>query len=161
MGVDAASHTLSTVSLTDAPIGERKGVNLPGMDVDLPFVTPKDEADIETAVEQGADFLMASFVQSGAAVEAVRAAAARSVARCTAAASASADSACPRSFFVPRIIAKIESQAGIAAFDGILAVCDGVMVARGDLGVQIAPERVVLAQRMLVAKCGVAGVPVI
>ena len=71
--VDVGTSRLTAVSRTTAPLGERKGVNLPGLAVDLPHVTAKDEVDIATAKALGADFLFASFVQSAAMVHAIRA----------------------------------------------------------------------------------------
>lgn len=137
---DASAGTVIVRALTDAPLLERKGVNIIGVSVDLPAVTRKDEVDIATARELGADFVFASFVQSAAAVRQIRAVIGAGG---------------------PRIIAKIESQEGVDAIDEILEAADGIMVARGDLGVQIPPERVFLAQKRLVARANAAGKPVI
>ena len=176
--IDAPARRVTVVALTDAPIGEHKGVNLPGVrSLDLPLVTAKDSIDIALAARLGADYIFASFVQSAAHVHAVR----QVVADATEAAGAQHPA---------RIIAKIENEAGLDRFDEILAAADGIMVARGDLGVQvragdraprqrrfltlasspsllpciraqIAPERVFLAQKMMVARCNAAGKPVI
>lgn len=137
--VNPSEGTLTCVSRTTGPLGERKNVNLPAMEVDLPAVTEKDVRDIATAKALGADFLFASFVQSAAAVREIRALAGKDI----------------------RIISKIESQQGIDRFDEILSASDGIMVARGDLGVQIPAERVFLAQKMMIAKANVAGKPII
>lgn len=139
ISADASAGTVVCSALTDAPLLERKGVNLPGVHVELPHVTRKDEADIATARELGADYIFASFVQSGSMVREIRSLLGDGI----------------------RIIAKIESEGGIANCDDILAESDGIMVARGDLGVQIPPERVFLAQKRLVARANVAGKPVI
>jgi pyruvate kinase len=89
--VDAAQKKLICVSNTSAPLGERKGVNLPGVVVDLPSITPKDERDIAIARELGADFIFASFVRNGDMVRAIRACVGPTM----------------------RIISKIENQEGI------------------------------------------------
>ena len=137
--VDAAAGTLLVESVTSVGLGERKNVNLPGLTVDLPAVTAKDEVDLATARELGADFIFASFVQSAAAVRQIRGLCAPET----------------------RIISKIESQAGIDNYEEILRASDGIMVARGDLGVQIPAERVFLAQKMMVARANVLGKVVI
>lgn len=139
LSADKEAGTILVESRTTGPLGERKNVNLPGLSVDLPPVTRKDEIDIATARELGADLLFASFVQSAEAVRQIRALAGPGM----------------------RIISKIESQEGIDRYQEILSASDGIMVARGDLGVQIPAERVFLAQKMMVAKANVQGKPVI
>jgi pyruvate kinase len=136
---DGDRGTLVVESLTSAPLGERKNVNVLGMVVDLPAVTDKDVRDIATAKALGADILFASFVQSAAAVREIRRLSGPDI----------------------RIVSKIESQEGIDKYDEILSASDGIMVARGDLGVQIAAERVFLAQKMMIAKANLKGKPVI
>ena len=139
LSTDTARGTLLVESLTNAPLGERKNVNLPGLVVDLPAVTAKDLVDLATARELGATFVFASFVQSAAAVREIR-------------------RHCSPSM---RIISKIESQEGLDNYDAILSASDGIMVARGDLGVQIPAERVVLAQKLMIAKANLVGKPII
>jgi pyruvate kinase len=135
LAADAARGELLVESRTAAPLGERKNVNLPGLVVDLPAVTRKDEADIATARRLEADFIFASFVQSADAVRQIRALAGPDI----------------------RIISKIESQAGLDRYDEILGASDGIMVARGDLGVQIPAECVFIAQKMMIARANVQG----
>ena len=137
--VDKAAGTLIVESMTSLALGERKNVNLPGLVVDLPAVTAKDEVDLATARELGADFIFASFVQSADAVRQIR-------------------KLCGPDM---RIISKIESQEGIDNIDEILRASDGIRVARGDLGVQIPAERVFLAQKMMVARANIMGKSVI
>ncbi|MBE3581476.1 MAG: pyruvate kinase [Thermoanaerobacteraceae bacterium] len=123
-------------------VSSRKGVNLPGAAVDLPAMTDKDREDIEFGLAQGIDFVAASFVRSARDVEEIR------------------------RFLKERgagvgIIAKIETRAGVENIDEIVAAADGIMVARGDLGVEIPVEEVPLVQKMIIRKCNEAGKPVI
>lgn len=120
-------------------LGERKGINLPGTQVDLPAVTERDKVDLKFAVKHGFNFIAASFCRSADAVREVRAI-------------VSDDQF---------LIAKIESQEGLDAFDSILSVADGIMVARGDLGVEIPIQKVSTAQKLMIKKCNAAGKPVI
>jgi pyruvate kinase len=135
VSTDPDRGTVLVECVTAGPIGERKNVNIPGMALDLPAVTAKDRIDIATARELGADYLFASFVESADAVKQIRALAGPHL----------------------RIVSKIESQAGIDNYDEILSASDGIMVARGDLGVQIPAERVFLAQKMMTARANIKG----
>lgn len=123
-------------------LGETKGVNLPGSVVDLPPVTDKDKKDIEFGVKQGVDFIAASFIRTAENVKAIR------------------DLPGVRDAGI-MIISKIESQEGLDNFNSILVESDGIMVARGDLGVEIPIERVASAQKMMISKCNAVGKPVI
>ncbi|KAL0480759.1 pyruvate kinase [Acrasis kona] len=123
-------------------IGEKKGINLPGVVVDLPAVTEKDKQDLEFGVKMGVDFIAASFVRKPQDVEDVR----------TALGSRGQNI---------KIISKIENAEGLENFDAILKVTDGIMVARGDMGVEIPIEQVCIAQKMIIAKCNTIGKPVI
>ena len=124
-------------------IGERKNMNLPNVKVDLPVLQPKDIDDLQNfGVVHGVDFVAASFVQSAADVLFIR----------------KILDADPRGKEI-KIISKIENQEGLDNFDEILAVTDGVMVARGDLGMEIPPERVFREQKMMISKCRDAGKP--
>lgn len=123
-------------------LGSRKGVTLPGVDVKLPPLTEDDIEHIKFGVKHQVDFIAASFVRQAANVLAVK-----EVIR-----SAGGD--------LP-VIAKIENGEGIRNIDEIIAVADGVMVARGDMGVEIPPEEIPIAQKMIIQKCNLQGKPVI
>lgn len=123
-------------------LGSRKGVNLPGIPVGLPAITAKDIEDINFGIEQGVDFIAASFVQKAADVLEIRKLLEARDAQC-------------------HIIAKIESGQGVSNIDEILLVADGIMIARGDLGVEIPTEEVPLVQKMIIEKCNRMGKPVI
>ncbi|ADI02459.1 pyruvate kinase [Syntrophothermus lipocalidus] len=123
-------------------LGERKGINLPGVRTNLPFLSQKDIEDINFGIQQNMDFIAASFVRTADDVLDIR--------RILEEKGADID-----------IIAKIESQEGLDNLDDIIKVADGVMVARGDLGVEIPTEEVPLVQKVIIEKCRAQGKPVI
>lgn len=120
----------------------RKGLNLPGIHLGISAFTEHDRICLAFALKAGVDAVSQSFVESAADIEAVR----------TAAAAAG---------YHPFIIAKIERSDALAHFDQILAVADGIMVARGDLGVEVPIEEIAHTQKQLIAKANLAGKPVI
>ena len=120
----------------------RKGLNLPGIELGIGAFTEKDRAALEFALGLGVDAVSQSFVHRAADIEAVREAAAK-VGR------------------QPFVIAKIERADALTYFDEILAASDGIMVARGDLGVEVPIEEIAYTQKQLIAKANVAGKPVI
>lgn len=124
-------------------LGQRKGVNVPNVPVRLPALTQKDREDIIFGVEQGVDFIAASFVRSAEGVLEIKAL----LKECNA----------PH---IP-IIAKIENAEGIKNIDEILHCADGIMVARGDLGVEIPAQEVPYLQKLLIQKCNDNYKPVI
>ncbi len=123
-------------------MGEKKGINVPGVRINMPFLSPKDREDINFAIDQGLDFIAASFVRSAEDVLEIR--------RILEEREADID-----------IIAKIESQGGVDNLEDIIKVADGVMVARGDLGVEIPAEEVPLVQKRVIEKCNYTGKVVI
>ena len=120
----------------------RKGLNLPGIDLGISAFTEHDRECLEFAVKEGVDAVSQSFVERAADIEAVRAAATKLGSQ-------------------PFIIAKIERADAIGNFDEILAASDGIMVARGDLGVEVPIEEIAYTQKQLIATANLAGKPVI
>lgn len=123
-------------------LGEHKGINLPGIKLDIPSMTAKDRKDLQSALIIGADYLALSFVRTAADVRAAKLAIAR----------AGKDTP---------VIAKLEKPEAIVNLDEILSVADGVMVARGDLGVEMSPEKVPVVQKQIILKARNALIPVI
>lgn len=141
--VTSVDHEIiRTVVRNGGVLKSQKGVNVPGTVIDLPAVTEKDIEDIRFGISQGIDFIAASFTRKAADVLAVR----RVVEEMGA---------------EVHIIAKIESQEGLTNLDAILEVADGLMVARGDLGVEIPVEEVPIKQKEMIRKCNLLGKPVI
>mmetsp|Transcript_32454 Transcript_32454/g.47676 ORF Transcript_32454/g.47676 Transcript_32454/m.47676 type:complete len:540 (+) Transcript_32454:163-1782(+) len=127
----------------NASIGERKNMNLPGVTVDLPTLTEKDVDDIQNfGIKHGVDFIAASFVRKGSDVTRIR------------------EVLGDKGQGI-KVISKIENLEGLQNFDSILRATDAVMVARGDLGMEIPPEKVFLAQKLMIRECNIAGKPVI
>ena len=124
-------------------VKNHKGVNVPGVKVNLPAITEKDRSDIEFGIEQGIDFIAASFVRKVSDVLAIREILEENNAEHI------------------KIISKIENQEGVENLDEIIEVSDGIMVARGDLGVEIPTEEIPVVQKLMIKKCNEAGKPVI
>ncbi|AZK48100.1 pyruvate kinase [Paenibacillus lentus] len=141
--VDIQGTEIKCRVINGGPIKSKKGVNVPGVDISLPGITDKDANDILFGIEQGIDFVAASFVRKASDVLEIRQLLERNNAAHI------------------QIISKIENQQGIDNLDEILEVSDGLMVARGDLGVEIPAEDVPLAQKKMIEKCNRVGKPVI
>jgi pyruvate kinase len=135
-------ETLEATIRNGGQLGARKGVNVPGVDLDLPVITDQDRTELDVAAEKGVDFVAASFVRDGDDVYEISAALER------------------RGADVP-IVAKIERDVAVENLDGIIEAAYGVMVARGDLGVECPLEDVPMIQKRTIRRCQGAGVPVI
>mmetsp|Transcript_5406 Transcript_5406/g.15696 ORF Transcript_5406/g.15696 Transcript_5406/m.15696 type:complete len:583 (+) Transcript_5406:90-1838(+) len=153
MEIDPNEKYIVCKALNGGPIKKNKGVNLPGMELDLPALTEKDKRDLKWACEMGADYIAASFIRTGANVRSVIA----YLNRCI----ASMPEYHGFTRVRPLVISKIENKEGVDNFDEILKESDGIMVARGDLGVEIPYSIVFAAQKMMVSKCNEVGKPVI
>ena len=153
--------------LNDAKLGEKKNCNLPGVVVDLPTLTEKDVDDLlNWGVKNSVDFIAASFVRKASDVHTIRKLLAGAVTPPEAHSNGGgADSGGGAWGFSPptgiRIISKVENQEGLANFDEILAASDGIMVARGDLGMEIPLTKMFWVQKTMIRKCNIAGKPVV
>jgi pyruvate kinase len=128
--------------LIPGELKSKRHINLPGVKVNLPSFTEKDRADTTVGLEEGIDFVALSFVRAAKDVELLRAFLSEKKSRC-------------------RIIAKIEDQSAIDNLDSIVAACDALMVARGDLGIECPFEELPVIQRRAVRACLAQGRPVI
>lgn len=132
----------------------RAGVNLPGAETDLPAMSAKDRVDIKYGMTKDVDYVAASFIQNAEGVREIR----TYMEEC--AKELAAEGKWEEGKPLPLIISKIESQSALSHFDDILEESDGIMVARGDLGVEIPIQQVTNAQKEMVAACNAAGKPV-
>ncbi|MBQ5331210.1 MAG: pyruvate kinase [Oscillospiraceae bacterium] len=140
---DVSGHDIRTTVVHGGKVSDRKGINVPGVELSMPYLSEKDMSDLEFGAKIGYDFIAASFVRSGA------------------------DVAYLKKFIkslgwsAPRIIAKIENRDGVDNIDEILRESDGIMVARGDMGVEIPFEQIPAIQKSLIRKGYNAGKQVI
>ncbi|WP_429109637.1 pyruvate kinase [Enterococcus faecalis] len=141
--IDRDANEIITVVKNEGVLKNKKGVNVPGVSVNLPGITEKDANDIRFGIGQGIDFIAASFVRRASDVLEITKILEEENATHI------------------QIIPKIENQEGIDNIDEILKVSDGLMVARGDMGVEIPTEDVPVVQKALIKKCNALGKPVI
>lgn len=137
--LDVTKPRVTARVLHGGPLSSHKGINLPGVAVSAPSITEKDRADAAFAVEQDLDFLALSFVRKAADIAELR-------------------TMVPKSML---IVAKIEKDSALENMESIVRASDGVMVARGDLGVELPFEEVPYAQKRIIALCNRLGRPVI
>ena len=134
--VDAVDEkVIKTTILNGGSLSDRKGINVPGVRLSMPFLSEKDKADIAFGVKEGFDFIAASFTQSAEDIRSIR------------------DELERLNSHDIRIIAKIENCAGVENIDEILNEADGIMVARGDLGAEVPMENIPIIQKQLISKC--------
>ena len=141
--VSVNGNEIKCLIKNNGELGEHKGVNLPGVSVSLPALAEKDIEDLKFGCREGVDYIAASFIRKAGDVAEVRSV---------------LDANGGENI---KIISKIESQEGLDNFDEILELSDGIMVARGDLGVEIPVEEVPFAQKMMIKKCNEEGKVVI
>ena len=143
VNIDKEKNEIETKALNSGEVKNKKGINVPNVSLKLPGITEKDRQDIIFGIENNVDFIAPSFIRRASDVLEIR------------------DVLEKHNGEGIHIIPKIENQEGIDNIDEILEVSDGLMVARGDLGVEIPAEDVPLVQKQLIHKCNNAGKPVI
>ncbi|AMB99699.1 pyruvate kinase [Aerococcus urinaehominis] len=141
--IDQANQEIVTIVENSGIIKDKKGVNVPGVSIQLPGITEKDEADIRFGLDNDIDYIAASFVRKPADVLEIR------------------EILEETGNETVQIIPKIENQEGVDNLNEILKVSDGLMVARGDLGVEIPTEMVPVVQKEMIRQCNLQGKPVI
>ena len=139
---ETSSTAIRCLVENDGVMKDRKGVNVPNVRLSMPYMSQRDREDLLFGVEQGFDYIAASFVRTAADVRELR----------------QLLESCNSNI---RIIAKIENQEGVSNLADILAAADGVMVARGDMGVEIDFTEIPIIQKEIIAQCVACGKPVI
>ena len=141
--IDKENQEIVTTAINSGELKNNKGVNVPGASLNLPGLTDKDRSDIEFGIKNGVNFIAASFVRRTSDVLEIK------------------EILEKHDALHVQIIPKIENQEGVDNLDEIISVSDGLMVARGDLGVEIPVEEVPIVQKEMIEKCRRAGKPVI
>lgn len=136
-------NKINCVVKNTGSVSSHKGINVPGVSVNLPATTKKDEEDLKFGCEQGVDIITASFIRKASDVNTIREVLKKNGGEDI------------------QIFSKVESQEGVENIDEIIEASDGIMVARGDMGVEIPIEKVPLIQKEIISKCNKAGKPVI
>jgi len=152
--VESGKESCGSVTCTIDNSGDlrsRAGVNLPGAETDLPAMSAKDKVDIKYGMTKDVDYVAASFIQNAEGVREIR----RYMKECA------HEIGMDPNYPLPLLISKIESASALKNFDSILEESDGIMVARGDLGVEIPIHLVTNAQKEIIAACNATGKPVI
>ena len=147
---DAAAGEIVCTVMNSGALGNKKGVNMPGLSVELPAMSEKDKEDIHWGVKNDIDYIAASFTRKASDVQEIKDYVATLM-----------DKYHPKGHPHPLIISKIESTEALENFESILGISDGIMVARGDLGVEIPMETLTNVQKDLVRRANLAGKPVI
>lgn len=140
--VDKSDDTLYAIVQNDARLGNRKSVNVPSVHIELPALTEKDKTNIKLAIEENLDFIAHSFVRNKSDIKAVQ------------------DILDEYNSDI-KIISKIENQEGVDNIDEIIEASYGIMIARGDLGIEVPIEKIPGIQRKIIRKCVIANKPVI
>ncbi len=137
--IDSANQEIVCTVKNSAFVKDRRGINVPGAKLNMPFISEKDRSDMIFGCEMQVDYIAASFVRRAEDVLAIR------------------EIFAEQGNTHTQIISKIENQEGVENLDAIIEVSDGIMVARGDLGVEVPAEDVPLIQKEIIAKCNAAG----
>ncbi|MFR2571558.1 MAG: pyruvate kinase [Clostridia bacterium] len=141
--IEIIGKDIKCKALNTARLGSRKTMNVPGLKLNLPALAQKDIDDITNGIKAGFDFIAASFVRRASDVQEIK------------------DLLKANGGEHIKVISKIESQEGIDNFEEILAISDGIMVARGDMGVEIPMEQVPIVQKHFIKRCNQVGKPVV
>ncbi|MDN6161895.1 MAG: pyruvate kinase [Atopostipes sp.] len=141
--IDEENQEIVTRALNSGELKDNKGVNVPGASFSLPGLTEKDRADIKFGLENGINFIAGSFIRTASDVLEIK------------------EILEENDKLDVQIISKIENQEGVDNLNDIVSVSDGIMVARGDLGVEIPVEEVPIVQKEMISKCRASGKPVI
>ncbi len=147
--ISSTNQDVRCVVITGGQLSSHKGINVPGVTLRVPTITEKDIADLKFGVEQGVDYVALSFVRQAEDITRLKQMILQFAGETT------------NPVKLPQVIAKIEKHEAITNFDSILEVVDGIMVARGDLGVEMPAEQIPVLQKMIIRKCNLAGKPVI